>query len=89
MILILASWVFILAICYLFGFGINYKLFKQNTISETIIIGIIVISFLSNLKTGDCWSIVELGPKTLPNLCQTVYFSSAILFFKIVHFIIF
>ena len=51
MILILASWVFILAICFLFGFGINYKLFKQKTISETIIIGIIVISFLSNLKS--------------------------------------
>lgn len=51
MIIILASWIFILANCYLFGFGINKSIFKQNSISEAIIIGIITISFLSNIKS--------------------------------------
>jgi len=49
MIVILVSWIFILTNCYLFGFGINKIIFKKNTISETIIIGIIAISFLSNV----------------------------------------
>ncbi len=49
MIVILASWIFILANCYLFGFAINKIIFKQNTVSVIIIIGIIAISFLSNV----------------------------------------
>lgn len=49
MILILVSWIFILANCYLFGFVLNKIIFKQNTISISIIIGIIAISFLSNV----------------------------------------
>ncbi len=49
MILILVSWIFILANCYLFGFVLNKIIFKQNTISVIIIIGIIAISFLSNV----------------------------------------
>jgi hypothetical protein len=49
MIVILVSWIFILANCYLFGFVLNKIIFKQNTISISIIIGIIAISFLSNV----------------------------------------
>lgn len=49
MIIILASWIFIFVNCYLFGFGLNQLMFKQKAISVTVIIGIIAITFLSNI----------------------------------------
>ena len=49
MIIILASWIFILVNCYLFGFALNQFIFKQKAFSVTIILGIIAITILSNI----------------------------------------
>jgi hypothetical protein len=51
MIIILASWIFILVNCYLFGFVLNQLIFKQKAISVTVIIGIIAITILSNIAS--------------------------------------
>ena len=51
MIIILASWIFILVNCYLFGFAINQFIFKQKAMSVTIILGIIAITFLANIAS--------------------------------------
>ncbi len=49
MIIILASWIFILVNCYLCGFFISTTLLKIKTISETIIVGIIFITLFANI----------------------------------------
>ena len=51
MIIILASWIIIWVNCYLFGFVLNKLIFKQKAISITVIIGIIAITFLSNIAS--------------------------------------
>lgn len=51
MIIILASWIFILVNCYLFGFALNKLIFKQKAISVTIILGIISISIFANITS--------------------------------------
>ncbi|MFZ4799544.1 MAG: LIC_10190 family membrane protein [Bacteroidia bacterium] len=51
MIVILASWIFILVNCYLFGFALNKFLFKQKTISVTIVLGVIFISIIANIAS--------------------------------------
>ena len=51
MIIILASWIFILVNCYLFGFALNQFIFKQKAISVTIIIGIVAITILSSIAS--------------------------------------
>lgn len=48
MIVIILSWIFILSICYLFGFGIIKKFQPNSTISETIIVGIIGVTTVAN-----------------------------------------
>jgi len=49
MIVILASWIFILVNCYLCGFFISTSILKLKTISETIIVGIIAITLFANI----------------------------------------
>jgi hypothetical protein len=51
MITILASWIFILVNCYLFGFALNQFIFKQKAFSVTVILGIIAITFLANISS--------------------------------------
>lgn len=51
MITILASWIFILVNCYLFGFALNQFIFKQKAFSVTVILGIIAITILSNISS--------------------------------------
>lgn len=49
MIIILASWIFIMVNCYLWGFFISNSIFKIKTISGTIIVGIILITLFANI----------------------------------------
>ena len=51
MIIILASWIFILVNCYLFGFALNQFIFKQKAFSVTIILGIVAITILSSIAS--------------------------------------
>jgi hypothetical protein len=49
MIIILASWIFIMVNCYLWGFFISNSILKIKTISVTIIVGIIFITLFANI----------------------------------------